>query len=241
MEPPAAPRVFDATSGRELDVDLSHVRTVEDTRMEVAAFLGVAPLLVNLYPRGRWEHQENMDELPREMKVLLRSWSLCDETRSHSAFVSAIYPREPSSLKWEETLVLNLGGLLDLPEMMSYLVNLRSLFATDNCLQTLPKSIGTLTRLRKIDLSCNQLAFLPEEFTSLVDLRCLILKNNQLRRLPKQSGLLGSLTWVSLDNNLLTALPESFGDLKNLRVLHVKKIGCNPCRRNSESSATCDY
>jgi Leucine rich repeat len=78
-------------------------------------------------------------------------------------------------------------------------------------LQTLPAAIGTLNRLRVLDLADNALTELPSEFGRLVALRYLYLHRNRLDALPEWTG-------------ALTALPQ-------LRHLDCGRTGSLRCRR----------
>ncbi len=83
-------------------------------------------------------------------------------------------------------------------------------------LTSLPKEIGNLTKLIKLDLSNNQLTSLPTEIGNLTNLTYLSLKNNQLTSLPREIGGVTNLTYLSLENNQLTSLPKEIGELTNL-------------------------
>ena len=70
----------------------------------------------------------------------------------------------------------------------------------DNLLESLPEETGSLTKLRKLNLSSNKLKSLPGKFFSLPELRCLDLKSNLLKELSPAIGdlvMLEYLVWLS--------------------------------------------
>jgi Leucine-rich repeat (LRR) protein len=77
---------------------------------------------------------------------------------------------------------------------------------------SLTESIGSLTSLYSLDLSCNQLNSLPESIGNLTSLNCLDLSSNKLTRLPKSIGNLVNLKSLILADNPLF-------DLSNLQGL----------------------
>ncbi|TXT62818.1 MAG: Leucine-rich repeat domain protein [Promethearchaeota archaeon] len=73
--------------------------------------------------------------------------------------------------------------------------------------------------LEIIDLSYNRLYSLPNSIGSLKKLKKLILKSNKLKSLPNSLKKLESLEILILRDNLLRALPSSIGVLKRLKIL----------------------
>ena len=88
------------------------------------------------------------------------------------------------------------------------------------CLQSLPDSIGNLTKLRILDLSSNDLRELPDSIGNLKNLEELYLsKNYQFSKLPDSIGNLENLKILELNGTNLSTLPESMGSLANLKDL----------------------
>lgn len=83
----------------------------------------------------------------------------------------------------------------------------------------LPKDIGRLKNLRKLDLGCNDLKHIPESIGELVHLEELDLSGNYIETLPSSIGNLKQLKILRLNENSLTSLPESIGELSNLEEL----------------------
>ncbi len=91
-----------------------------------------------------------------------------------------------------------------------------------NQLTELPKEIGQLTNLTRLNLNSNKLTELPKEIGQLIDLTELDLFNNKLTELPKEIGQLTNLTRLNLNSNKLTELPKEIGQLTNLTTLILK-------------------
>jgi hypothetical protein len=87
----------------------------------------------------------------------------------------------------------------------------------NNNLANLPKEIGVLTNLTKLDLDSNQLSNLPKEIGALTNLTSLDLRKNNLANLPKETGGLKNLKTLYLMNNQLDVLPKEMAELKNLK------------------------
>ncbi len=92
---------------------------------------------------------------------------------------------------------------------------------TGNRLQTLPESIGELSRLTFLDVQSNQLKRLPEALGCLTNLTTLSIQKNYIEELPWTIGLCTSLVEFNADFNQLKALPEAIGHLKSLQRLSV--------------------
>ncbi|MEQ2214490.1 hypothetical protein XENOCAPTIV_009496, partial [Xenoophorus captivus] len=87
------------------------------------------------------------------------------------------------------------------------------LILSNNLLKKLPHGIGSLRKLRELDLEENKLECLPHEIAYLKDL--------QLTTLPRGIGHLTNLTHLGLGENLLQHLPEEIGTLENLEELYL--------------------
>ncbi len=92
---------------------------------------------------------------------------------------------------------------------------------SENELNNLPKSIGNLPNLIRLNLRENKISSLPESITNLSKLTYLNLSTNQLINLPKNIGNLSNLTHLYLLENQLCSLPQSICDLSSLKYLYL--------------------
>ncbi|CAF0705784.1 unnamed protein product [Brachionus calyciflorus] len=101
---------------------------------------------------------------------------------------------------------------------------------TDDCLDLslcgldkIPiKEILEFPKIKKLNLSYNQLTFLPQDFAKLQHIREIDLSKNRLTTLPSNFGSLVNLKTLDLLGNELTKLPPSFSELKSLQWLDLK-------------------
>jgi len=78
-------------------------------------------------------------------------------------------------------------------------------------LKTLPESISQLTSLKTLFIKTNKLKTLPESLMALKSLEKLYVIENELEKLPESIGQLETLQVLSLGVNKLEKLPESIG------------------------------
>lgn len=118
---------------------------------------------------------------------------------------------------------LDLSGLAlrALPKGVGELAALRRLNLSYNQLTTVPEVVGELAALQTLNLSYNKITTVPEAMGELVALQTLYLYNNQLTAVPKVIGKLTALRELSLSNNQLTTVPEVVGNLTALRTLYL--------------------
>ena len=127
------------------------------------------------------------------------------------------------------------------------------LVLSKNKIVKLPKNIGKLGNLVKLELSempkvhwedafellqevktlealiidNADMVKLPANIVDLKQLKILSLNNNQLRELPATLGQVSGLTALYLNNNALPTLPEALKDLENLQWLEAENTGLN--------------
>ena len=99
---------------------------------------------------------------------------------------------------------------------------LERLYAAEISLASVPAWIGSLTRLRTLDLGHNVLSSLPDSMAALQALEILYIHDNRLGELPAWIGSLSSLTYLNVAENGLRALPAVSGlsRLIELRAMH---------------------
>lgn len=78
---------------------------------------------------------------------------------------------------------------------------LRWLILTDNCITTLPASIGNCHRLQKLMLSGNQLEQLPDALSACVNLELIRLAANRFHSFPDWLLNLPKLAWLAIAGN----------------------------------------
>jgi len=82
------------------------------------------------------------------------------------------------------------------------------LILTDNKLQSLPKSIGKLSKLQKFALAGNELKNLPQSMSKCVNLELIRLSANQLNEIPNWLLKLPKLSWLAFSGNPCMVSPK---------------------------------
>jgi Leucine-rich repeat (LRR) protein len=100
--------------------------------------------------------------------------------------------------------------------------SLERLYAAEIQLASVPSWIGSLTRLRTLDLGHNILSSLPDSMAGLQALEILYIHDNRLGELPSWLGSLRALTYLNVAENGARSLPEVAGltRLIELRAMH---------------------
>ena len=88
----------------------------------------------------------------------------------------------------------------------------------------LPKSIGQLTKLRKVMLSGNSLTSLPEEMKSCVNIELIRLAVNQLTSIPEWLLTLPKLAWIALSGNPCLRIDSVFQLPSKCRLIDWNKL-----------------
>jgi hypothetical protein len=97
--------------------------------------------------------------------------------------------------------------------------NYDDIYLNKKHLQFIPKEIGLLARLRRLELLCNNLQSIPKEFGLLTELCKLDLRKNKLQSIPSEFGLLTKLKILCLGQNQISSMPNEFGLPPQLRML----------------------
>jgi hypothetical protein len=79
--------------------------------------------------------------------------------------------------------------------------SIRWLILTDNLIESLPSSIGKLTKLKKLMLANNRLSSLPDEMSQCQELELIRLASNQFQEIPNWLFEISSLSWIALAGN----------------------------------------
>lgn len=93
---------------------------------------------------------------------------------------------------------------------------LRWLILTDNCIPSLPASLGHCHRLQKLMLAGNRLERLPEEMAACHSLELLRLSANRFREVPGFLLELPRLAWLAFGGNLLDEAASRDTTIPNL-------------------------
>ena len=100
-------------------------------------------------------------------------------------------------------LNLNGMGLMEIPEAIANLTQLKLLALSDNQISEIPEAIANLTQLKSLALSDNQISEIPEAIANLTQLRELALSDNQISEIPKALANLTQLQYLNLLSNRL--------------------------------------
>lgn len=117
-------------------------------------------------------------------------------------------------------LDLSSNGLVYLPEALNE-CPLTALIAKNNVLdnESFPKSFSSLTSLKELNLSGNNLSAFPVQILDLTAIKYLYLGGNQIADIPKDIWKISGLQIFYMGGNRLTEVPVSVGQLKNLQAL----------------------
>lgn len=80
-------------------------------------------------------------------------------------------------------------------------INLQWLILTNNCIESIPKSIGNCLQLQKVALAGNKLKELPEEMVNCKKLELLRISANQFSQFPEWLLSLPRLSWLAYSGN----------------------------------------
>ncbi|KAK4704764.1 hypothetical protein P7C70_g1434, partial [Phenoliferia sp. Uapishka_3] len=122
------------------------------------------------------------------------------------------------------------GNKLDGPTAWDGVEELKGLFVLNasNCgLTRVPSAVASLTSLKALVLSHNNLKSLGPHISRLQDLNSLIVSHNVLTTLPLSLTTLPSLKKISASHNLLVS-SKSFPDLSSLSHLREIRLSSNP-------------
>ncbi|RXK87305.1 leucine-rich repeat-containing protein kinase family protein [Filimonas effusa] len=93
---------------------------------------------------------------------------------------------------------------------------LRWLILTDNCIETLPASIGSCRRLQKCMLAGNRLQQLPPEMANCSGLELLRISANNIEVLPEWLFQLPRLSWLAIAGNPCCTAERALADLPGI-------------------------
>ncbi len=116
---------------------------------------------------------------------------------------------------------LNISGtnLEEIPEEISYCVNLEEIIGNNSNLKSIPASIGKLSMLKEINLSYNNITEIPVSISDCSNLEEISLGSNYIEKIPKGFGDLKKLWFCNLSYNRLSIFSSEFSMLDNIQNL----------------------
>eukprot|EP01095_Lingulamoeba_sp_RSL-Kostka_P014094 TRINITY_DN602_c0_g1_i2.p1 TRINITY_DN602_c0_g1~~TRINITY_DN602_c0_g1_i2.p1 ORF type:complete len:194 (-),score=33.48 TRINITY_DN602_c0_g1_i2:83-664(-) len=103
-----------------------------------------------------------------------------------------------------EIRIENNGSLIEIPQSIGDLLNLKIFHVNGNLITELPESIGNLKSLTHFGCNNNKLTTFPESFGNLSSLINLYCSGNNFESLPDSLKNLSSLTHVYCEQNLIS-------------------------------------
>jgi hypothetical protein len=162
-----------------------------------------------------------LTQFPSEILALADSLEILDLSNNHLRAL----PDEFERLKHLKIVFFTNNDFEEIPEVMRQCLGLkmvsfksnqvasvgehslppklRWLILTNNKIEKLPASLGSLSHLQKLMLAGNQLSSLPESMASCKNLELIRLSANQLTRLPPWLFALPRLSWLAYAGNPL--------------------------------------
>jgi Leucine-rich repeat (LRR) protein len=125
---------------------------------------------------------------------------------------------------YEKVLKVELDrlDLLEIPEKIFELFNLKFLNLSSNLLTSVSGNISKLTKLEEIYLNKNKLTELPNEMGELKNLRKIILSNNKIKKFPDNFYNLINLEIINIISNELEIISDDIYKLTNLEYLYLR-------------------
>lgn len=112
-------------------------------------------------------------------------------------------------------------GLESVPKEVFSLAKLKFLGLKENRISVLPDEISSLSSLLKLDLSKNDICAVSKKIGRLKKLEKLYLCHNKLSEIPLLLGNLKKLSTLCLESNGLSEFPTTFTNLENLEELNL--------------------
>lgn len=123
---------------------------------------------------------------------------------------------------------INLSGnaLEQLPENIHYLENLEFFDVSNNKIKKFPNTIGEMHAIQRLNVSGNRIAEIPKAIGQLKKLEVLDLCANQLTSLPLELSECTHLNQLMVSDNIqLTYIPERVANMKSLQFLAAERCG----------------
>lgn len=127
-------------------------------------------------------------------------------------------PNEITLFENLEELLINYS-ILEIPESIGDLRNLKKLNLSNNKIKYLPNSLNSLRNLEELILNSNKFKIISNEFSNLQNLKRLELNYNKLKSIPNFVFELKNLKILDLSHNKISEIPNSIGKLTKLSTI----------------------
>jgi Leucine-rich repeat (LRR) protein len=165
------------------------------------------------------EHLEK-ELIKYELNEWIKEATTITERNNRKKAVPLIYD---AYCKKRTSLDLTDFSLTSLPKIIGRLIYLRKLNISNNKLTELPDTFGNLEKLEDLECSRNKLTALPSDISKLTHLKKLNLSSNAFSEFPEIICKLKELEVLRLFQNALKELPESISDLVLLKELYLSR------------------
>ncbi|KAI6655067.1 Leucine-rich repeat-containing protein 28-like [Oopsacas minuta] len=151
-------------------------------------------------------------------------WSVLGNISSLNLNCSDLYTLPPSlfqpyfQFKLKE-LYAKGNKLEELPDQLSFLMNLSVLHVPNNRIQFISDKLSLPKSLSKLCISQNNLKSIPDSFESLTNLEVFEADRNCIKIIPKSLSTLPKLHTLNLSQNLIRNIPTSISSANSLEVL----------------------
>ena len=164
---------------------------------------------------GFAEYEEDSGLMVRNRHVVYLSIRIVDNKNLREL------PEGVGELPYLEYLDVSHHAIQTVPKFIKNLKRLKVLKLSSNKIATIAGEIGKLVLLESFDLNDNLIKEIPASIGNLRKLKYLELAGNEIFHLPESIGRLSSLESLQLNSNRLKTLPDSIGDLQSLEDLSI--------------------
>jgi len=192
-----------------------------------------------------------MPKTPYQLNTTIKRYQLSKyETLDISGYGCSEFPEKITELIHLKRLILNNNRIRQIPSTLSNLLYLEELDLSHNLIENLSDfDFSPFKKIKKINLSHNQLSGISISLFQLPKLKCIELMdndltklvnftkntsleelycaNNRLTYLPNTIKNLISLKRLGLENNKIEKLPDGLYNLSELQILHLNKNNIN--------------
>ncbi len=124
---------------------------------------------------------------------------------------------------FQKLKILNLSELTNVNKILNLNLPLLEELRIEECkIINIPEDIGKLKNLKIIEIVDTELEELPNSICELKELKELILNENKIKKIPERIGDMENLEVLNLDENKIKKLPLSLGSLISLKILRLE-------------------